>query len=41
MAEYDKALDYYKQYEKQFPRDYKSYRNIGNLYFIKGDYEQV
>jgi len=40
MAEYDKALDYYRQYEKQFPKDYKSYRNIGYLHSIKGDYEQ-
>jgi tetratricopeptide (TPR) repeat protein len=40
-AQYDSAEFYYKQYAGKFPTEYKSYQNLGNLYFKMSEFTKA
>lgn len=40
-AKYDSAAYYYGRYAKQFPDDFKSYRDLGELYMLMTDFAKA
>lgn len=41
MGELDSAMIYHQKYAEQFPKDYLSYKNIGEIHLIKADFEKA
>ena len=40
-GDFNNAVEYYKQYQRAFPKDYRSFMAFGNLFLVMGKYEKA